>query len=749
MNTKKLKLTTLFIAFAVLIASLVGVFVSLFSVPATAATYATTSIFASSANGSVSGEKNDYTSFTFKGEKDNAVNYNRNLAYKWFTKETGAEPVANYFSMKFAFGSEINFETFTIAFQAAENSKSDDGVTENEIVFFNDNGSYSVAIRNNDDKDKTDADLTKTAITTMGDIEVKFSAGAHVSEYAVNVKVGTQDIPVATFTNVRGSYAKYVTSKVIPLSFTAKVATDKEQVVKFQELNGQSFLLDGESKVVDNKEPVLVVNEDIKNFLLGYKLFDFSYEVIDVCDSTVTRDTTYYQYNPEATEESYKTLTSTVRIFDKYTFKTDAKEYVSIRFKLHDDENNEATYDLSWYASDRTNDVTKKGEIEYLSVIIDKAAPVYTCIDTVGTTQTLDTENQALVDYKADVVTAAADLSAGEGRSFYLPSLEELIADGETAYSGLTFTIYYRTESGTSTSTRSNVAYDDLDIPVSSAGQYEFKVVASDESGNKIAFYDEDGNLVTVSTDNIWDLDQIPSFTFKVENRGLTVEETEELSYAYMYSNYTVESFEIKAVPGYASNYALYYIEGVNPNSVSYADMVAFANYCYENDVDENNFVAKLREWSSEALADAKLNEISKFNDKGPANEDEDGWDTHENRYEWRTSSLSFTPQESGFYLVRAELVDKEIPGVKYAYKVVFTQSEKDQTSGQTYWIENNIVTVVFIVIAALAAIALLVIAIVFPSGETVETAKANNAPASGRFSGRRKSSDADETDKK
>ena len=68
---------------------------------------------------------------------------------------------------------------------------------------------------------------------------------------------------------------------------------------------------------------------------------------------------------------------------------------------------------------------------------------------------------------------------------------------------------------------------------------------------------------------------------------------------------------------------------------------------------------------------------------------------------------------------------------------------------GETYWIENNIVTIVFIVIAVVAAIALLVIWITFPSKETVENAGRGKPSASGKYAAKRKKSDgSDAADK-
>ncbi len=556
----------------------------------------------------------------------------------------------------------------------------------------------------------------------------------------MNITIGDQTIP-GTFTNIRGAYAQYTASELVPLSFAAELPEEDSEatVLSLISLNGQNFLLDENAQVVDDTPPVLVIDDDIKGFTLGTSILNsFSYATVDVCDATVSRTVTYYQYNPaDADEPSYETLTSSVKIFDKYMYESEGAEYISVCFSLNDDDDNAATYYVSWYADDRDEDVETFKGVEYLYVSRDTEAPVYTCIDTAGTDQTLNEEHEAYTTYVDDVARAAEGLRAGEGYYFYLPSLEDMIEDNDTTYTGLTFTIYYKSDGSDSTSTLSNLSYDELEIPVSSTGGYRFKVVASDKSGNAMVFY-RNGLRVTVDSDNIWDIDAIPAFDFYVENRGLEIEEIEALSYAYVYSNYTVQDFEVKGVSGYESKYTLYYLEGVSSSDISYAEMIDFANKCYDDGVSDAEFVS-LFEAEFECTG-VSLREIDEWDSNGPEDEDDDGWDTHDNRYGWSVSSLSFTPQEAGYYIVYGEFVDSELwSDHLYAYQIVYSSSEVDESYGATYWIENNVVTVVFIVIAVISAIGLLVVWIVFPSKEPAADAVRSGRGASGKFAEKRK----------
>lgn len=724
MKTKKIQLVALLAAFIIGIS---GIFLSLSLRLASAATYSASSLFTSPDTGSLETNANEALKLVFKD--GSTVRYNRDLAYKWIIRNDDSNTYVNgenYFSMEFSFD-EVNFTEFSVKFQSAENSVTKEEVAENEIIFF-ENG--QLAFRNAAEKDVEVENLTKVGEATSlagKAVKISFGAGVKSGEYAVTVTVDGV-AQTGTFTNIAGTYAEYVVSEIIPLSFSAELKESaEEQKISLKELNKQNFVLNEEGKVVDNAAPVLALNDDVKSFILGTKILNFSYEAIDVCDSTVTKTIEYYQYDPSDEKAEWTSLTTSVKIFEtaleggSTILEQDGKEYVCVRFVLNDDESNSGTYFIADYAqesADRYEKTVGTGDDEetlcFTAVITDDESPYYTFFKK---DQTFD---QVGFDAFKDVYQAAVDASAdeqraGDGYYFYLPSLMDYIEDNDTAYTGLKFNIYYKY---TTTGSQTRLAYNELKFPVTKAGKYVFKVIASDKSGNVMQYLNDDNRWANVTSDNVWDVDKIPSFTFTAENRGLEIEDLDEASNAYKDSNYSATKFTVKG-SDYEEEFSLFYLDGVTPGNVSYGDLVTFANGYHEED-----FVTALKGAYSAIDDQAKFTEIDAWDSDGPADEDEDGWDEHDNRYEWRPSSFSFTPRDTGYYVIMGKFVDNDTTQVVYAYEVVYVSSETDKSHGEIYWIEDNVVTVVFIVIAAVSLIGIVILLVVKPSDKSPETAE-------------------------
>ena len=182
--------------------------------------YAPDAVFAS---GGVAGEvgasegEQSYVQFTFRdGGK---VYFRRDLAYKWFTADTEntqsalANPgKANYFSMQFVLPS-LTFETFTVTFESAEESVSEEKKAVNDIVFRVLEGTLQVAVRNADERDKEAEELAWQDLAggENADVSIAFSEGAHVGEFAVTVTSGETSVS-GVLTNIGGNYAEYRSS---------------------------------------------------------------------------------------------------------------------------------------------------------------------------------------------------------------------------------------------------------------------------------------------------------------------------------------------------------------------------------------------------------------------------------------------------------------------------------------------------------------------------------------------------------
>lgn len=741
MKTKKIQLVALVVAFIIGIA---GIFLSLSSRAVSAATYSPNSLFISPDTGSVESNANEAVKLVFKD--GSTVRYNRDLAYKWVIQNDDSDTYengVNYLSMEFSFD-KVNFTEFSVKFQSAENSVTKEEVAENEIIFF-ENGQF--AFRNAAEKDVDTENLTKVGAETSLEnksVKIAFGAGAKSGEYAVTVTVDGQ-AQTGTFTNIAGTYAEYVVSEIIPLSFSAKLKEGAdEQKISLKELNKQSLVLNADGKIEDKAAPVLALNDDVKSFILGTKILNFSYEVIDVCDSTVTKTIEYYQYNPSDEKAEWSTLTTSVKIFEtaleggSTILEQDGKEYVCVRFVLNDDESNSGTYFIADYAqetADRYAKTVGTGENEeslpFTAVITDEKAPYYTFYKKAADgTKDFDASgfDAFKESYQIAVDASADEQRAGDGYYFYLPSLMDYIEDNDTAYTGLKFNIYYKY---TTTGSQTRLAYNELKFPVTKAGKYVFKVIASDKSGNMMQYLNDDNRWANVTSDNVWDVDEIPSFTFTAENRGLEIEDLDEASNAYKDSNYSATKFTVKG-SDYEEEFSLFYLDGVTPGNVSYGDLVTFANGYHEED-----FVTALKGAYSAIDEQAKFTEIDAWDSDGPADEDEDGWDEHDNRYEWRPNSFSFTPRDTGYYVIMGKFVDNDTTQVVYAYEVVYVSSETDKSHGEIYWIEDNVVTVVFIVIAAVSLIGIVILLVVKPSDKSPETAE--KKVKSGKLSDKKK----------
>ena len=107
---------------------------------------------------------------------------------------------------------------------------------------------------------------------------------------------------------------------------------------------------------------------------------------------------------------------------------------------------------------------------------------------------------------------------AGSNSYIYFPSFKWMIGDNN-GYRNLKFTISYKTPSSDTASTSSSLSYNALKLSASNAGKYEFKIFANDKAGNTMKYY-LDGELVSVSSSNVWDIEEIPSFTFEIANKG-------------------------------------------------------------------------------------------------------------------------------------------------------------------------------------------------------------------------------------
>lgn len=690
---------------------------------ASAEEYTPTNIFSVGTNTTMSPTEEDGTEYIAFEHSGNgaAAHYRHDLALKWFSSEEGA----SYFSLTIAFP-EIAFSEYTISFESAEENVSEDEIAENALVFANgEEGTFFYVVNAQGEKgEEVAADLS-------GDLEITFDEEDCTSgEFSVYVN-GTK---AGTFTNIGGYYMEYLSSASdtprTPISFECTTLSGESQKVLVKQLNGQSFALNEEGNVVDDTAPVLVVNSEVYPFRLGQK-FDLDYEAIDVCDNTVTVSREYYmaRFTEDGnyripTDDDYDTLTTSTWFMPSGDSEEEV-QYVSIRFMLDDgrdgaDEEETPVY-LVWYAAEGASVTFGAGENTLGYILVDRAeeGPVYNGLTAdAATTENVKAADEADVngngdkeealldvlaaEYQAAVDRAAENASAGDGAYFYLPSLRNLISSEGCDYRDLTFNVYYYSQSQTaddSASSATSLAYNRLRFEIDEPGRYVFRVLASDNAGNGMMYY-LDGQLVTVSSSNIWDIEEIPEFSFTVGYDGARVTDPEEQDLGYRDTTYDIEDFEIIAVSGYETKYELFRLDEnslpADLQGVSYTSLVSNAKEYFDGD------------WAQ------YLVRIDPFN--SDVDEDDPLWDRTDNRYEWDDEDLTFVPNEAGYYVVKLTVTEPSMPGrTVTAYQVIDVRNPIDTLPDATYWLENNVAAVVLFCISGVLLIILVVLFVVKP----------------------------------
>lgn len=727
-------------------------------------TVSATSIFETSGADYISGSDDSYAYIAYEVSGGGRVAFQRDMALKWYERDTseGADAydgAVGYFSTEFSFA-ELNFTSFTLTMETTEMSQSKEGKAVNTIVFTpNGTGALNVSVNGG-----TEQSLTYTA----GDaILVAFTDDDTNGTFEVSVSNATQTGVTAVtgdFTNIGKNFADYASSSsdtpVTPLTFSAELAEDAESplVLTILSLNGQSFELTDDGRVTDSTAPVLVVDSEIKRFVLGTQ-FDFEMTAIDVCDSSISSSdrTSYYYVNPVSSNISFDengdlqtSVTSgegedaeTTEYYvewesDRYFFESDFlgtdgqlnDPSISIAVSLTDDSDNTGWYLLEWFGDYSETEGSFYG-IPVVTPESDTAARpdagFYTVTEQDGAPGAPAQANggEDISDYQAAVDAAAVtededgnkvSIQVGDGAYFYLPSLKAYISDTTCGYTDMEFTIYY-TVNGGETQSGSGLSYDELSIELSSAGNYRFRVVPTNASGLSSygVFETSEGSgqykYAEITSDNVWDALNLADFTFAVTYNGPSVEASDNDDIGYVDATFTFEDFEVIALSGYQSNYTLYRIVLLD----AYADEYESSDRA----ADIQTAYAEGRIASSREEAEANPEQYIGYTVAIAEYDDELDEDEGDNVYNWNPdSSLSFVPQEIGYYMLTTEVASypwSNAHGTVSGQKAVYISAESDIQAGETYWLQNNILSVVFLAVGAACLIAIVVLLLIRP----------------------------------
>ena len=500
------------------------------------------------------------------------VEFNNDLAWKWYESKNSAK----YLNFGFAFG-DFNFTDVSFVFETTPYQATKDDKAVNTIKFVNTDGVISVKVYAGEDEPETGVTVTVTEKTAM---KVQLTETT-VGEY----KVELDGVEIGAFTNVGSSYADAEKVDTFVVKATPKTdATTKETSIYFTELNGQSFANIVENKVEDTAEAVLVVNQDVNSFMLGAQ-FSLDYEKIDVLKgsgSELSETKKYYQWNPTDTEVSETEFTTNPFFMDTVyekegvntsVYREEGYELVSIIFVL-DDKSGEAKgeYDLSWYATDVVEKTVTPAEgdpdtRDYIKLDRNEAGPTYNYIEAVASSEpneggenvVSDALETAIEVYQAKVEEVAKEVYAGSNAKFEVPAIDWLITDNN-GFKNLKFTVSYKEPGATSAKTLTDKSQSALKISTEKEGIYEYKVFAKDALGNAMKYY-LDGELVEVTTNNVWDIEEIPSFSFEVLNRGIKTgdgEDDDTLDTEILNEEYSMTAIMIEGASEEGETYALY-----------------------------------------------------------------------------------------------------------------------------------------------------------------------------------------------
>lgn len=682
---------------------------------------------------------------TYRLPADGAsVNFQRNLALKWygFAGEEGtgytlaSASEAKYFTLSLHFR-DLNFQTFTLTMESTQMSQSKEGKTVNEIVFTNNDGALTAAA--NGSETVATIDVTDN----QADVTIEFSENPSEVGYGDFV-VTVNDQPAGEFTNIGLYYARYASSTsdtpILPLSFTAEGITGESGTsFEVRSLNGQSFLLTENNEITDDTAPVVVVNTEIKQFLMGDKNFldSDNYTVIDVCSSSRTPTLHYYIQNPaEADAEAdppaltkgesgdYELTGYTEADTDQVFFEDDFKGtegYISVAFELSDNNGNTMYSFYEWYVdsaaksqpidgrtyivmlSPEDERVSSYPETSFYSVEKMPDSDYYTV-----SRESAADDYQAVVEAASKQADGTTSIQVGTGAYFYLPSLRPYVQDQNSGFTQLTFTIYYRT--ATSDTSTVSGSYDELSIEVAQEGTYQFRIVPTNRAGKAMFGYIETSEgsdqyeQVEITSDNVWECANLETFEFTVKYNGPSIEEAEDGDIGYRDLEYTVDDFEVIAVGTPKKEYTLFYFE-VSGSSTPTLDQLREA---IDNGTDDT-----LGTWREIAVYDT---------------ENEDASD---NDYEWyRDESLSFIPQRIGIYKVTIEVSDFKTGDTPVqSYKLISIASDPDTVDvggDPLEWLQDNVLSVVFLGIGVLCLIGIVVLLLVKPKdAAAVEAEKA------------------------
>lgn len=698
----------------------------------------------------------DYTAFAIGN--DESVTFRKNLAYSWWEADENGFGVNGKFSMTIGF-EDISFESYTIAFDSQQYNITENGVSKNYLIFVPAENSLELYVSQSEEL--AEGEVPDAVLVDYSSVDIAFgdyTAGDYTLLVNGEEKVKEGASEPAKFINVSRNYASYVSSgdsAATPITFSADLGEDAgeddEAVMIMYSLNGQSFKLYGaevedgkltDGKVHDDKAPVVCLDGNLNYLTYGGKV-DFDYTTIDVIASSPRTTVRYYVLtNEQFTAEDYdynntdveEELFMEVSTSSDYRLLRDQYTYVPGLTDAGIEQNDEgySTYGLvkvCLYVRDTTSSRARtdyvfmdwyvpaeyKVDISQIKGTASTASSTFIMMASDGrgatygddTVTDLESYKQYIArvqeDYQAKIDESIANdypdgLYASSETNLYLPDFSGYVTDNLGGYTDLEYAIYYRSSSNGSST---GLASDELAMTVSQADvTYRFTIYVTDAAGNDMYYPDENGELVTISADDVWEDDYaelLPFFEVTVDYRAATVEEPGVQNVGYVGSTYNSASFEIKGVDAtYSAVYNLYIFD----RDAFYGDTGVELSY---NDVVDNAYALFYNEYKDFENTRQYFTLVT----------DEEEYED----YEWNSTNVTFVPQDpSMFYVVRLTLTDTGLSNkVTNSFLVVRASERAAELYGEDNWVENNIAAIVLFCVAGVFLVAFVALLIIKP----------------------------------
>lgn len=400
---------------------------------------------------------------------------------------------------------------------------------------------------------------------------------------------------------------------------------------------------------------------------------------------------------------------------------------------------------LDWYADDGyLYDIsTLKADCEsvkFFKVIEDSRGASYAGA---GVTTLAEYEERIAAieaDYQSKIDAAIAELEggklyAGSSNYFYLPEFSgfsegftykgftyngrsytgSYFGDNFDGYTDVKYSLYYKTgTTGSSTSLKSNQLAINL---TSYEHPYTFTVYVTDSSGNDMYYYDESGELQTISTTQIWDKDTaslLPFFEFSVYYKEPTVEKPGAQSIGVVGTSYAGVSGSFVIKDGLSGSYSQAYTLFTFDRDRFYSDYGMAMSY--EEFIENIDKLYSNTYFSAESGKDVNtVKYFTRITAASDLKESDENYNAFKD-YAWNASSATFVPQSAAeFYVVRLTVSCNNSGNTSSTFMGIRVSEKANPLEGENDWLEKNATSVVLFCIAGVCFIALIALLIIKP----------------------------------